>query len=169
MYICSTLETIQKLSGLFTCSCGRSRKNNCEKSSCSGKRCPCNVGKSGCSISCTCNNCANIYGLHLSAPQDGKTPVSRKRRLDVSGPSVKGFDAVSMEPKVMQGSWSDSETIGLFVCQNIVQTIGGDCSDESISTVYNIVANHETAPIRAKTEKQVKCKLARIKKEFSFR
>ena len=89
----------------------------------------------------------------------------RKRRTDVSTPRVNSFDDVKKsEPKVMQGTWTDTETVALFVCQIIVAVANEGETNESIITLYNMISNHQPEFIRSKTERQITSKLSCMKK-----
>ena len=81
----------------------------------------------------------------------------------MSAPRFKAFNDIALEPKVVQGSWTDTETIALFVCQHLVKEMHGSCSNEDICCMYNLL---ESQAIRSKSSNQVRSKLGSIKREF---
>lgn len=132
-------------------------------------KCPCLRNGKGCSPSCYCVGCKNVYGAS-SRPTSKPSGVKRKRSPGIHK-RLKGSEFLSSTgtPQT-RGPWTNYESVLLASVIKVINITDVEPSPENISSLYNFVIRSKSSgqkPVHllSKTAAQITAKLAHMQKK----
>lgn len=128
-------------------------------------KCKCFRNNIGCSASCECLGCANVYGANKN--------VSVRKRKQTSTSSCKSYKKLrttkflkSIGSQQNLGTWTLDESVALFTCMEILSEAQIDTCPENVHTAYMFLFDHvnrnmgsNTFRLRIKSLNQINHKL----------
>lgn len=155
------------------CQCGFSKRDGSEEivrcNDVVGQqrpRCPCFRNNIGCSVTCRCINCGNIFGKHIQVLSEDSPKLSRKRRLDVTLTRERTSKIMKEEDIPVRLPWTTLETCSLVIAAEIAKLMGStNVLEKNVFKIYDIMRNLSNINIGAKSFKQIQSKIYHLKSQ----